>query len=52
MHLGLLTLSKVICVQDDTQYELAKKVSDEEFASMNLKKVAPFESWNCRILHQ
>lgn len=43
---------KVICVQDDTQYELAQKVSDEEFASINLKKIAPFESWNYRILPQ
>jgi hypothetical protein len=29
---------RVIYVQDDIQYELAKKVSDEEFASINLKK--------------
>jgi len=41
---------KVICVQDDTEYELAKKVSDEDFATINLEKIAPFESWNYRIL--
>jgi len=41
---------KVICVRDDTEYELAKKVSDEEFAKINLVTIAPFESWNYRIL--
>ena len=41
---------KVICVRDDTDYELAKKVSDENFATINLTKIAPFESWNYRIL--
>ena len=35
---------KVICVQDDTEYELAKKVSDEDFATINLEKIATFES--------
>ena len=40
---------KVICVRDDTKYELAKKVSDEDFAKMNLVKIAPFELWNYRI---
>jgi hypothetical protein len=32
----------VICVRDDTEYELAKKVCDEEFATINLVKIAPF----------
>ena len=41
---------KVICVRDDTEYELAKKVSDEEFATINLVTIPPFESWNYRIL--
>jgi hypothetical protein len=41
---------KVICVRDDTEYELAKKVSDEDFAAINLVATAPFESWNYRIL--
>jgi len=41
---------KVICVHDDTEYELAKKVSDEDFVKIKLMKIAPFESWNYRIL--
>jgi hypothetical protein len=40
----------VICVRDDTEYELAKKVSDEDFATIKLLEIAPFESWNYRIL--
>ena len=43
---------KVICVRDDTEYELAKKVSEKDFASINLMKIAPFDSWNYRILPQ
>jgi hypothetical protein len=42
----------VVCVRDDTEYELAKKVSDEDFATINLVKIAPFETWNYRILPQ
>jgi hypothetical protein len=30
--------------------KLAKKVSDEEFATINVEKIAPFASWNYRIL--
>jgi len=37
---------KVICVQDDTEYELSKKVSDEDFNSINLETIAPFGAWN------
>jgi len=37
---------KVICQRDDTVYELAKAVSDEEFKSINIDKIAPFENWN------
>jgi hypothetical protein len=40
----------VICVRDDTEYELAKKVSDEDFATINMVKIAPFETWTYRIL--
>jgi hypothetical protein len=43
---------KVICVWDDTKYELAKKVSDKEFKSINLKKIVPFENWNYQISPQ
>jgi hypothetical protein len=41
---------KVICVRDDTDYELAKKVSDEEYATINLQKILPYEFWNYFIL--
>ncbi len=41
---------KVICVRDDTEYELAKKVSDEEFKTINISKIPPFESWNYKIV--
>lgn len=41
---------EVICVQDDTEYELAKKVSDEQFESINIVKIAPFEYWNYKIM--
>ena len=37
---------KVICQRDDTVYELAKEVSDEDFESINLKQIAPFGNWN------
>jgi transposase len=37
---------KVICQRDDNVYELAKAVSDEDFESINIEKIAPFESWN------
>jgi hypothetical protein len=43
---------KVICVRDDTQYELARKVSNKEFKGINLKKIAPLENWNYQISHQ
>jgi hypothetical protein len=43
---------RVICVRDDAEYELAKKVPKKDFAAMNLVKIAPFESWNYRILPQ
>ena len=37
---------KVVCVRDDNEYELARKISDEDFASINIVKIAPFECWN------
>jgi len=40
---------KVICVRDDTEYELAKKVSDEDFETIAIYKIAPFEAWNYKI---
>ena len=41
---------KVICVRDDTEYELKRKVSDKDFNSIMIENIAPFESWNYRIL--
>ena len=41
---------KVICVRDDAEYQLARKVSDDEFSSIMIDKLPPFESWNYRIL--
>ena len=41
---------EVICVRDDTEYQLAQKVSDDEFSSISIHKLPPFESWNYRIL--
>jgi len=41
---------QVICVRDDTEYELAKKVSDEDFAEIDITKIQPFGAWNYYIL--
>jgi len=40
---------EVICVRDDTEYKLARKVSDEDFESITINKIPPFESWNYKI---
>jgi transposase len=40
---------KVICVRDDTEYKLARKISDEEFLTINIDKIKPFEAWNYKI---
>jgi len=37
---------KVICKRDDTVYQLAQRISDEEFKSIGLIKIIPRESWN------
>ena len=37
---------KVICQRDDNIYELALAVSDEDFESINIVKIEPFDSWN------
>jgi hypothetical protein len=37
---------KVICVQDDKVYELAQKVSDEDFEAIPLSRLEPFGQWN------
>jgi hypothetical protein len=41
---------KVICVRDDTKYELAKKVSDDEFMTVNITRISPFGAWNYLII--
>ena len=41
---------EVICVRDDTEYQLARKVSEEEFDTINIDKIPPFELWNYKIL--
>lgn len=41
---------KVICVRDDTEYKLAQKVSDEEFESISINKIPPFDTWNYKIM--
>jgi hypothetical protein len=41
---------EVICVHDDTEYELAKKVSNADFATINLMKIPPREAWNYHIM--
>jgi len=37
---------EVICVRDNTEYKLSKKVSDEEFKNISINKIPPFETWN------
>ena len=37
---------EVICVRDDTEYKLARKVSDKDFETINISKIKPFEMWN------
>jgi transposase len=41
---------EVICVRDDTEYKLARKVSDEEFETISIVRVSPFETWNYKIM--
>jgi hypothetical protein len=36
----------VICQRDDTVYELKRTVSEEDFDSIKMEKIAPFENWN------
>jgi hypothetical protein len=40
---------KVICVRDDAEYELAKKISDEDFAAIDITQIHPFGAWNYYI---
>ena len=36
----------VVCELDDNVYPLAQKVSDEDFKSVNIRKISPFVEWN------
>jgi transposase len=40
----------VMCERDDNVYPLSQKVSDEEFKSINIRKVEPYGEWNYIIL--
>ena len=37
-------LLSLICVRDDTEYLLAKKVSDKEFKSISIDKIPPLST--------
>jgi transposase len=37
---------KVICQRDNNVYELAKTVTDEDYKSINMETIAPFDNWN------
>ena len=41
---------EVICVRDDTEYKLARKVSDKDFETIKIDKIPPFDAWNYKIL--
>jgi transposase len=40
----------VVCERDDTTYPLAQKVSNNEFKSINIRKIEPLGEWNYMIL--
>jgi hypothetical protein len=37
---------KIICMKDDTVYEIGKKVSNEDFAAINIKNAKYLPAWN------
>ncbi|MCL2358144.1 MAG: hypothetical protein FWC74_00075 [Candidatus Bathyarchaeota archaeon] len=39
----------MVCVRDDAEYELAKKVSEKDFATINIERIVAFEAWYYRI---
>jgi hypothetical protein len=43
---------KVICQRDDTVYKTAQSVSDGEYESIPLTRLAPSESWNYILNHK
>jgi hypothetical protein len=42
---------RVVCRRDDSVYELARVVSDEEFGVISIVRFAPFEEWNYVLKH-
>ena len=36
----------IVCERDDSVYSLAQKVSDQDFESINIRKISPFDEWN------
>jgi len=43
---------KVTCVKDETIYEIGKKVSDDDFSKLNIKRDDNFPAWNYIISPQ
>jgi hypothetical protein len=43
---------KVICQRDGTVYKTSQTVSDDEYESIPLTSLAPFESWNYVLNHR
>ena len=43
---------KVLCQRDENIYELAKTVADEDFESIKIERLSPFENWNYILKHK
>ena len=43
---------KVLCQRDENIYELAKTVPDEDFESIKIERLSPFENWNYILKHK
>jgi hypothetical protein len=40
---------KIVCVEDDTVYKIGIKVSEDDFATINIKKAKTLPNWNYKI---
>jgi hypothetical protein len=40
---------RVICQTDNTEYELSKKITDEQFEALPIIQIPPFVSWNYMV---
>lgn len=49
-HLRAIPDYHAVGASYDNEYRLAKKVSDEDFESIAINKIKPFELWNYRII--